>query len=341
MFNPIDRETLQRVLADCGVYTSLAALRHDSRYDAAGDTLYLARELEAVSAQTYEILTDPLVGRQIVPFSWSVPEGAETFSYDYYDGFAQAEWISNYGVSVGNSDAFKTRVSHSMRDFGSNYHYSQQDLARAAFAATGRGLDRERARFARLSHEQFIDDLVAVGDATRNIPGITNLDDFSILTPTAPVVGTWDTSTEPVDLVKDVTKLWYTPEQASKGNFKANKLVMPLVVKPLLTQPYVTAAGVITTRTVQQVLLENLEGLSSIQYWSRLDTASAVGGGGPRALAFQSDPMVLEFLGSYDYREEPPQKIHRLFQIDTTARVGGLAIRYPLAMAMMDLDASP
>src|SRR5687768_10741319 len=143
------------------------------RNDAAADTLYLARELEAVSARSYDVLHDPIKGRLLVPFNWEVPEGAETWSYDMYDGFAKAEWITNGASAVGQAEAFKTRTSKTVREFGSHYKYSIQDLA-AAQMAGGRPLDRENAKMCRISHEQFIDDLIAVGDTTRGIPGLTN-----------------------------------------------------------------------------------------------------------------------------------------------------------------------
>lgn len=320
--------------AFAGVLSHLGALRTDaagSHVDAAGDTMHLARELEYVSAQTYDVLKDPIKGRTLVPISWEVPDGAENYSYDMYDGFALAEWITDYSSAVGQADAFKVRTSKPMRDFGSSYQYSDQDLAASSFAG-GRPLDRERARMVRIAHEQFLDDVIAVGDTTRSIEGLTN---STVIPLVAPATGTWDASTTIAQLYADLDKLCQAPEQATAEQFKADTLVLPLSVKPLLTKPFSDSV----TQTVLGVWLANQETIKKVVFWKRLNTASVAGG--PRALAYKMDPAVVQFLGSYDYREKPPQEKNYAVQILTKARVLGLCIRYPLAMAQMDLDASP
>jgi hypothetical protein len=327
--NPALLTSLAAVLVAAGVVDPAKPVRQD----AAADTLYLARELEFVSAQSYEVLVDPIKGRQFVPFSWIVPDGAETYGYDMYDGFASAAWITDGASAVGNADAFKTRTSRKTYMFGSSYKYNIQELA-AAQMAGGRPLDRERARFCRIGHEQFLETLIAEGDTERSIEGLTN---STTIPDVAPVVGTWDASTSTTDLMKDLDALVQAPEQTSKQNFKADTLILPLSVKPLLRQIFSTT----DPRTVEKVWLANqdADGVKVIEYWNKLDDASALSG--PKGLAFKKSNMVFEFLGSYDFRELPPQQSGFWFQILTYANVVGLCFRYPLAMAQMDLDASP
>lgn len=334
--SPTKLTILCGILSGLGFHDTLAGMRPPNmRADAAGDSLYVARELEAVSAQTYDVLYDPIKGRQLVPVAWDVPEGAESWSYDFYDGFGLAEWITNWGSFVGQADAFKTRTTAACYSFSSSYQYTVQDLAAAAFAQTGKSLDRERARRARMAHEFFLDNLIAVGDTTRGIIGLTNATAIPTVTRAGALAWT-NANVSNTDLHADLTKLAQAPEQASAENFVADTLALPLSMKPLLSRPW---AGVYDSSgvSVLKVWLAGQENIKRVVFWKRLNTASAIGGA--RALAYKLDSMVLEFKGSYDYREQPPQAHAFAFIIGTLARVLGLVIRYPLAMAKMDLDA--
>lgn len=306
------------------------------RADAAGDTMHLARELEFNSAQSVEVLTDPIKGRQFVNFT-TIPEGAETFSYDMWDKLAMAEWITNYASSVGSADAFRKRFYKPMYDFGSSYHYSVQDLAKAAYAR--QPLDRKRAAACRVAHEQFLDNLIATGDADREIEGLCNSTAFQAVQST---VGEWDFSDpEPVDpddyeakshaLYNDLNKLVDAIEQNSAENFSADTVILPLSMKPVLGRKF----SRYEPRTRLQVWLDAHPGVS-VNFWKRLNTASALGG--PKGLAYKKSPQVLEFVLSYDFKEMPPQVTGFAYKINTYARVGGLVVRYALACASMDFD---
>jgi hypothetical protein len=313
------------------------------REDAAGATVNLARELEQVSAQTFDVLKHPMLARQVMQFSNELSPGAETFSYDMYDGVTQCEWITNWGTPVGQNDAFKTRMTGIAYSFAGGYEYSFQDLEAASFSPA-RSIDAERARMNRLGHEQFLDDLAFSGNTDRGISGISNLltnAGYTVQTyGTAgapfvkPVVGTWDASTSPADLMKDLDGLLAVPEQNTKQRLVANRVLLPLSVKPLLTAPYSTADA----RTIETIWKLNHPGVE-VLYWWRLDTASAIGG--PRAIAYKVDPSVCRFVLAYDYKEMPPETAAFLYRINTIARVLGTVSVYPLGIAMMDLDASP
>lgn len=311
------------------------------REDAAGDTMHLARELEFVSALSSEVLTDPIKGREFVPWNASVPAGAETFAYDEYDRIALAEWITNYASRPGVADRFKRRVNKPMYDFGSSYIYSIQDLERAAYARTP--LERDRALSARKAHEQFIDDLIAVGDSERGIEGLANSSAFQ----TVATVATEDPADdEPTDaaeyegrslaLLANLDALVDAVEQNSKQNTKADALVLPLSMKSVLKRRYSSQDA----RSREKVWLENQDsdGVKKIDYWTRLETAGE--SGGPLGIAYKKAPWVLEFVLSYDYRELPPQAVGFAYQVLTYARVGGLVVRYALGCAKMTLDAT-
>lgn len=327
---------LEQALEDLNVLVEHRGDEIVARQDAAGDTMILARELEFVSAQSTEVLTDPIKGRLFVPFT-VIPDGAETFSYDTWDKIVMTEWISNYASAVGSADQFRNRSYISMRDRGGSYHYSVTDLQKAAFA--GVPLDRRRATAARIGHEQFLDDMIANGDSDRDITGLCNSTAFQAVQST---VGEWDfTDAEPADpddyeersinLYNDLNTLVDKVEQDSAENFTADTVILPLSAKPVLGRRYSRYEG----RSRLQVWLDAHPGVT-VNFWKRLNTASALGG--PKGLAYKKSSQVLEFVLAYDFRELPPQAVGYAFQILTMSRVGGLVVRYPLACARMDFD---
>lgn len=303
-----------------------------NREDAAGDTLFLARELEQVSAKTYDVLQNPIIARTLIPFVAELQDGEASYSYDMYDGFASADWISDWSNPVGSADVFKTRFTHTPRSFGSNYSYSLEDIATSTFA--GRSLPGERARMTRIAHEQFLENLIAFGDTVRGIKGVANNSNIPLV---APAVGTWDSSTTALELMSDLDKLAMAPELASKQRFVANRMVLPLSVKSLLVKPFSTLNG----DSVSKIWLakQPANGIKSIDYWHQLDTASA--STGPRGLAWFGSPDVLRFVYAYDYRELPVQAKGYAFQVLTMAKVLGVITVYPFGAAYMDLDATP
>ena len=342
-----------------------AVARLTGRADAGvdgGETLYLARDLEQISAETLDVLRYPLMGRKLVPFVQELTPGADTWAYDVYNIEGRADWISNWATIIGGQAAQKQRIKIDTRYFGSHYQYTVQDLERAAMArgklGSNRSLDAEVARSCRLAHEQFLDRLIADGDAesARNLPGLANLLDtgfgFTIadfnpatmggatpkpyLRPQHKITVSGVPTADGPKTVRALTQLCMTPQMNTKGTFTANRLVMPLSWKEVLTQPY--SNSILDGKTIESVFLQNqpADGVKSIDYWYALDTKSA--DGGPRALAFMASPRTFKFVLGYDFKELPVQIHGGAYTIPTYGFVAGLVSQYPLAMAIMDLD---
>lgn len=312
------------------------------RTDAAGDTAYLARELEQVSATAYDVLKDPIKGRLFVPFT-PVNPGAETFSYDMWDTIGLAEWVSNYGTNPPSVDAFRQRFSGPMRSMWSSYQYSVQDIRQGRMAALMnpgvRSLEVEKARAARRVIEESLDQVIAFGrlpNETANSQGLTGLINNTNIPTVTTTAGAWTAATTPAVLMADLDKLVQTPYQASAEIFEVDTLILPLSVKNLLIKPYSSLNG----ESVLKVWLAGQDGVSGVRrvdFWKKLNTGSA--SGGPRSLAYKKSSEVVEFRVAVEYEEFPAQEKNLAFQITCMARVGGVVVRYPLAMAKMDLDA--
>jgi hypothetical protein len=297
------------------------------RQDAAGNAMFLARELEQVSARTYDVLYNPTKGRQIVPFNTSVSPGADSYSYDQFDQLGAAKWITNYADDLPRAEAFKKRFTAAMHSFGCSYAYTVQDLRAAAFG--GQPVDAKRAMTSRAVCERFLDDVIAVGDATRGIKGLTNSTDIPAVSSTA---GTWASNTA-ADKLADLIKLANAPGQATADLFTGDTLLLPLSKKSALQAPYATTFPT----SIMKTFWDGQDHITQVIWWNRLNTASAIGG--PRAMVVTKSDLVLEFLLAIDFQDHAPEVQNLETVINCESRVGGLSLHYPLACAKMDLDA--
>ena len=107
-----------------------------------------------------------------------------------------------------------------------------------------------------------------------------------------------------------------------------------LSVKTLLVKPFSTSTAAMP---IWKAWLETqgTDGITGIEFWNRLDTANA-GGTGGRALAYNK--AAVRFLLSFDFQEFPVPSDGLIFEVKCLARLGGLAVPYPLATAYMDIQ---
>lgn len=309
-------------------------VRHDTVPATEGATAFLARELQYVTARTFDVLFKPTKARELIPFTSNVPAGAETYAYDQWEHFGVADFVSDRQTQFPKADVRKKRFSFPMRSIGTSYDYTDQDV-QAARMAGGQGLDFHRGQAARMVVEQKLDDLLAFGDSLHGIRGIAGQTDFTAV---SPVTGSWSSSTTQAQLFGDLNKLVLAGQLATGGLFMPDTLVLPLAVKPLLVNPWSTTAN---PTTIEQAWLatqdQSKSGIKAIEYWNKLDLANA-GGTGGRALCYTKTDQVLEALLSYDYQEFIEPSSGLVIEIKAKARVGGLAVHYPLACSYMDIQ---
>lgn len=344
---------------------ALGKLLPGYRDDADGvDTLYLARDLEQVSAETLDIYRFPLIGRQVMNFTNELMVGAGQWSYDVYNVASKAAWITNWSTPVGGASAGKRRVSIQSYMFGSHYQYTIQDLERAAFAksknASNRALDAEVAKGCRIGHEQFLDNLVWNGDATRGIVGlpgfltalgysIGNFADISTaqgaevqvpyLRPTHKLYTSGVFSGDGPKVVQALNELCLAVFRNTGGGKQANRLLLPLKFKSIMIQPY--SNSILDGKTIESVFLQNqpADGVKKIDYVYALDDKSATSQSpGGRAIAYFQADDTFRFVLAYDWKEMPVQVVNMAYFVPTYAEIIGPVCQRPLQMAQMDLD---
>lgn len=305
-------------------------LRTDAAYTAALD-----QQLEFVKAQTYDIKYPEMKARSLIPTDNSVDPGAETYAYYQWDEYGMAEIIANYADDLSLVDALAEKFTGNIESVGKGYQYSVQDLRRSAMS--GAQLDLRKGRACRRAVERKIDEIGAVGDAKHKLRGFINHPNVTVLTAandgtSTRWVGGRTTPKSSALIKKDmhdaVTNIWTTTKQVHS----ANTIVMATTEYGHISQAPV---GTDNQTTILQSFLKNNPNISQVDFWYKLDTADEAGTG-PRMITYQKDPEVLELVIPQEFEQFPPQARNLAFVIPAHARVGGVAVYYPLAITYTD-----
>lgn len=306
----------RRIAAETGLFE-----RED-----ANETAVFARQLEYVYSKTYDVKYPEFKARLFIPLDTSVPAGAETYTYRQFDEVGMASLIADYSTDLPNVTMFGKEFTGKCRSLGTSYTYSIQDVRRASLA--GVPLETSLPRVARRVTEAKIDSIAAFGDAASGLGGFLNAANVPLITPTT---GTWSTATAD-QIIADLDKLVNSIVTTTNGIHVPDTLLLPIAQFLRLNNLQKSAAS---DKTVLQWYLENNPFIKNIDHWYLLDLANAALNG-PRAVCYQRSPDVLGLVIPQEFEQFPPQSLNLAFRVPCHARVGGVKVTYPLAMAYMD-----
>lgn len=296
----------------------------------AGETATIARQLLYVKARTYDVKYPMFKARDFIPVSHDIPSGAETWSYFQWDMYGMAKIIANYATDFPRADVVKKEFTQAIKSLGSSYAYTVQDMRRIAFMgqAGGGQIDTKRAGAARRTIEAAIDDIAAVGNADAGFSGLVNNANVPIL---AAPVGTWATATA-LEIIGDLNALVQKVITQSNEVEQPDTLLLPTAEFGIITATPYSAFG---DRTIATWFLNNTPYIRNADQWIKLNLANA-GGTGGRLLAYRRDPEVLTLEIPQEFEQFQAQVEGMTYQVPCHARIGGVAIYYPLAMCYMD-----
>lgn len=301
----------------------LDEIRTDAKF-----TANLSRDLEHIRAQTYDIEYPEMKARQFVPVDGSVPSGADTVTYRQWDMISAAKIIHNYADDLPLVDSLVEEFTSPIHSVGNSYQYTVQDLRSSAMS--GSGLDQRRARAARRSIEQGVENIAALGNTKAKLVGFAKHPNVSLI---APVTGTWATATG-AQMVEDMNKFVTDLVIANKETFLPDIILLDIASYNLFSNTRISTTGDTNTTAMQAFLASNTY-ITSVMSWNKLGLADA-SDTGPRAICYKRDPEVLQLVIPQEFEEFPPQPKNMTFYIPCHARIGGVVIYYPLAVAYMD-----
>ncbi len=291
-------------------------------------TAVLERQLEFIKTRTYDIVYPEMKARQIIPVNNDVDSGAETITYRQWDQIGMAQIITNYGDDFPLIDTLVEEFEQKVKSLGAAYEWSVQDLRRSAMA--GASLDQRRARAARRAVEQQIENIAALGNAKAGLLGFAKNPNVPLV---APITGSWDTATG-AQMVEDMMNLAGSIVTTNKETFIPDTAVLPIGRYNRMAITRISITGD-TNSTALEAFLRSSPWVTNVGTWNKLANANATNNG-PRIVCYKRDAEVLTLEIPQEFEQFPPQAKNLSFLVPVHARIGGVIVYYPIAMAYMD-----
>ena len=305
-------------------------LFHDFK-DAEGDSLFFARQLESIEAQTYDVQYPELNGLQVFPVDSSDGEGCDTITYRTYDRAGMAKVGSSaYGgdIPMSESTGKETTVKVALITMG--FYYTTEEIRRAQRA--GLPLEQRRADAASWGIQTAVNKIAFGGDAETNLNGLFTHPNVPLTQ--VPLNGgatsrLWVNKTADeilTDLNKVVNDIWNN----SKTVEKPNMLLLPPAQYQLIATKRIGAANDVSVLTY--FLANNQFINSKDQIRPCFELTGAGTGGTDVVVAYTKDPRKLRLKLPMPMKWQPEQRIGLKFEVPGEATCAGLVIYYPLSV---------
>lgn len=329
-----DAQELARVHAALIVHR--ASVYGEERLDA-NETTVLQQQLEYQRARTADVERPEFKARRLVPVTTEVDPGADTWAYAQWDRVGMAKIVANYADDIPKVATFAKKFVLTVETMALGYGWSWLDLQRTARA--GVPLRTRLAQAVRDGFEQRIEVIAAIGIKETGAPGLLNSSNVPVMSAAPPATGSnpaWGGPDKtPLEIVDDLLSMEDAVINNTKGVRSPDTLVLPLSKLRYLMKKSVYGAAPSDPRdTILRVFMDKSQMVKNVEWWPFCDTASA--SGGPRALMYKRDPIVVHLEIPLEQQELPPQAKNLSLEINSVGRIGGVAWEYPLAAVYMD-----
>lgn len=304
-------------------------LHNQARADA-GESAFLARELEAVKPEIYERLYPGMMFDVAMPVSPLKNPAAEFITYRMYDKLGVATIVASYADDVPRVDIEMREFSIKVRRLAAAAGYNIDELLGAM--ATGRPIDRAKIDVASEVVMRLIDRLSFLGDAATGIIGLTNVPNMpNTVVPVSGGQTTWagkialgteagiraviDDLNAPFTRIRTITKATEAPNTVAMSPTSLAQIAQALMPN--------------TDSTILEYFLKAHPGVQIVEsVW--LETSGT--GGTRQMIAYRRDPSKLSLEIPQDLVILDPQKRNFEEIVIATAKFAGLQVRFPLSM---------
>lgn len=291
----------------------------------AGESIFLARQLEHVMAELYETETEMLRILSFLPVNTTIPKGADSVTYRQLTRVGAARIGSALNSEVPRVGLYMREFNSKIHQIDAAYGYSMRDLERAEFS--GLPLDSESAMAARIAIDTAHDEIATRGESSTGLIGVFS--HANVPTISAPN-GVWGTPNA-ANMLADLNRIVTKQNVQTKGVHAADMLLLPQA-------HYLQANHTLFGDTGLSVLelFKSKHPEITVDWWTPLDGAVIQGGSATQAaFFFKRDPKVIEYIAPEMFEQIPEQ--HKNFEtiVNCRALSGGVVIRKPLACLFM------
>jgi len=307
------------------------------RFDSAdAASVFFARELDHVKAQSYDVLYPEFTAMNLFPVSSEADPGAETITYYTYDKQGLAKVIDNYSTDLPRVDVDGKPTYAQVKSIGASYGYSAQEMRASRLAR--KNLDIRKAEAARYAIDNMINKIAWAGDANANLVGVLSANN-GIPRYTIPTGGTsgqtkWTKKTAD-EILDDINGMAKYVARTTKNVERPDTLCVPAeVYMDISTRRLVQGQD----NTVLSFLLAHAPYIKNIVSAAELDADSigtnphaAASNGDGVAFLFTNNAKKLSIENPMPFYQYPVQPRNLETVIPCEARTAGVMIYYPLS----------
>ena len=329
--------TEARTLRDSAIPAAIMA-SEGTRFDSAEDaSVFFARELDHIKAQSYDVEYPELTALSLFPTSSEADPGAETVTYYTYDKAGLAKVIDNYSTDLPRADVNGKPSFAVVKSIGDSYGYSAQEMRASRLA--GKSLDVRKAESARYQIDNLINRIAWAGDEGTGLMGVLsdgqNIPLYAITEGSDSGATSWVEKTAD-EILTDVNGMQKQVAKVTKNVERPDTLCVPADVYMDISTRRIPD----TSTTVKAFLLEHAPYLEQIISVAELDAdsvgtnpyASATEGEGQGvAFLFKNDPRKLTLENPMPFYQYPLQVRNLETVIPCEARTAGVIFFYPLS----------
>ena len=307
-----------------------------TRFDSAEDaSVFFARELDHIKAQSYDVEYPEFTALSLFPVSNEADPGAETITYYTYDKSGLAKVIDNYSTDLPRADVNGKPSLAMVKSLGDSYGYSAQEMRASRLA--GKSLDVRKAESARYQIDNLNNKIAWAGDEESGLMGVLsdgqNIPLYAITAGADSGKTTWLEKTAD-EILLDINGMQKQVAKVTKNVERPDTLCVPADVFMDISTRRIPD----TSTTVKSFLLEHAPYLKDIVSTAELDAdsvetnpyAKAEGGQGV-AFLFKNDERKLSLENPMPFYQYPLQVRNLETIIPCEARTAGVIMYYPLS----------
>ena len=195
--------------------------------DSISTSIFFARQLESIKAQSYDVKYADLKFRSVFPVTNETPEGATTVTYRTYDQSGVAKFIGSYGKDIPRADIGGKETIIPVKTMAISFGFNTAEIRSAAL--TGLPLDSRRSAAAVRGTDETMNEVAFFGEAVQGLLGLFTHPNV----PTGSVPNgaggnpQWSTKT-PDEIIYDVNIVCSTIFKNSKGIHRPNQVWLDL-----------------------------------------------------------------------------------------------------------------
>ena len=308
-----------------------------THFDSAEDaSVFFARELDHVKAQSYDVEYPELTALHLLPQTSEADPGAETITYYTYDKTGLAKIIDNYSTDLPRADVTGKPSFAKIKSIGDSYGYSAQEMRASRLA--GKSLDARKGESARYQIDALTNKIAWCGDEESGLMGVLsegqNIPMYAITAGKDSNKTSWLEKTAD-EILADVNGMARQVAKITKNVERPDTLCVPADVFMDISTRRIPD----TSTTVLAFIQEHAPYIKEVVSTAELDADSietnpyakeGTGGQGV-AFLFKNDVRKLSLENPMPFYQYPLQVEKLETVIPCEARTAGVIVYYPLS----------